>query len=195
MAYINWASVKQYLDITGATEDALGAALCTRAQAEIERWCRRRFESTTATRYFDVPADDTLWLDDDLLSITTLTNGDATAIATTQYVLLPTNILPKYAIRLRATASVSWEGNTTYGDEQAITVVGLWGYSTTPPADIVHATIRLAAWLYRQRDGAFGQTARPEIGVIETPLAMPTDIERLLKPYKRWRVGRVGVGG
>lgn len=189
MAYINWANVKQYLDITGTSDDALGAALCTRAQAEIENYCRRKFEGTTATRYYDVPEDDTLWLDEDLLTVTTLTNGDGNAIASTQYVLLPNNTTPKYAIRLRATASVSWETSVTTGDEKAITVLGSWGFSASPPADIVHATIRWVAWLYRQRDGAFGQTARPEIGIIETPLALPVDIEKMLKPYKRWRIG------
>jgi hypothetical protein len=188
MAYINWANVKQYLDITGTSDDALGAALVARAQAGIEQHCKRRFEAVTATRYFDVPEDDTLWLDEDLLSITTLTNGDSIVIAAASYVLLPKNILPKYAIKLKENTSTVWEGSTTT-DYQVISVAGTWGYSTTPPADIVMAAVRWAAWLYRQRDGAFGQTARPEIGLIETPLALPVDVERLLRPYKRWRVG------
>jgi hypothetical protein len=117
-----------------------------------------------------------------------LTNGDSNVITSTSYVLLPKNIFPKYAIKLKENTSTVWEGSTTT-DYQVISVAGSWGYSTTPPDDIVQAAVRWAAWLYRQRDGAFGQTARPEIGVIETPLALPVDVERLLKPYKRWRVG------
>jgi hypothetical protein len=186
--YTTWAAVKTYLDITGTGDDALGALLVNRVTDAIDRYCRRRFRAVTATRTFDVPAGDTLFLDDDLLSVTTLTNGDGNVITSASYVLLPKNKSPKYAIRLKENTSTVWEGSTTT-DYQAISVAGPWGYSTTPADDIVQAAVRWAAWLYRQRDGAFGQTARPDIGVIETPLALPVDIERLLKPYKRWRIG------
>jgi hypothetical protein len=122
--------------------------------------------------------------------VTSITHGDSATISAANYVLLPANILPKAMIRLRKAGTVSaWQGNSTTGDEQAVSVVGPWGYSTTPPDDIVQAAVRWTAWLYRQRDGAFGPTARPDIGVIETPLALPVDIERLLRPYKRWRIG------
>jgi hypothetical protein len=186
--YTTWAAVKTYLDITGTGDDALGALLVNRVTDAIDRYCRRRFRAVTATRTFDVPEGDTLFLDDDLLSITTLTNGDGNVVTSASYVLLPKNNLPKYAIRLKENASTVWEGSTTT-DYQAISIAGSWGYSMTPADDIVQAAVRWTAWLYRQRDGAFGQTARPDIGVIETPLALPVDIERLLKPYKRWRVG------
>ena len=188
--YTTWAAVKTYLDISGTGDDALGALLVARVTDAIDRYCRRRFRAVTATRTFDVPDGDTLFLDDDLLSITTLTHGDSETISAADYVLLPNNSTPKSMIRLRKNGSVTvWEGHSTTGDEQAISVAGSWGYSTTPPDDIVHAAIRWTAWLYRQRDGAFGQTARPDIGLIETPAALPVDIERLLKPYKRWRIG------
>jgi hypothetical protein len=186
--YTTWAAVKTYLDISGTGDDAQGALLVARVTDAIDRFCRRRFRAVTATRTFDVPTGDTLFLDDDLLSVTTLTNGDGNVITSASYVLLPKNNLPKYAIRLKENTSTIWEGSTTT-DYQAISVAGSWGYSTTPPDDIVQAAVRWTAWLYRQRDGAFGQTARPDIGVIETPLALPVDIERLLKPYKRWRIG------
>jgi len=186
--YTTWAAVKTYLDISGTGDDALGALLVNRVTDAIDRYCRRRFRAVTATRTFDVPVGDTLFLDEDLLSITTLTNGDSNAITATSYVLLPKNIFPKYAIKLTENTSTVWEGSTTT-DFQVISVAGSWGYSVSPPDDVVQAAVRWAAWLYRQRDGAFGQTARPEIGLIETPAALPVDIERLLKPYKRWRVG------
>lgn len=188
--YTTWAAVKTYLDITGTGDDALGALLVNRVTDAIDRYCRRRFRAVTATHTFDVPASDTLFLDDDLLSVTTLTHGDSETISASDYVLLPNNITPKTMIRLRKAGTVgAWQGNSTTGDEQAVSVAGSWGYSSTPPDDIVQAAVRWTAWLYRQRDGAFGQTARPDIGVIETPLALPVDIERLLKPYKRWRIG------
>jgi len=190
VTYASWALVKTYLDITGTADDALGGDLVNRVTDAIDRYCRRRFVATTATRTFDVPEGDTLFLDDDLLSVTTLTHGDSKTISAADYILLPGNSTPKSMIRLRKTGTVSvWEGHSTTGDEQAVSVAGTWGYSVSPPDDVVQAAVRWAAWLYRQRDGAFGQTARPEIGVIETPAALPVDIERLLKPYKRWRIG------
>ena len=187
--YTTWAAVKTYLDISGTGDDALGALLVARVTDAIDRYCRRRFRAVTATRYFDVPEDDTLWLDDDLLSITTLTNGDSTVITSASYVLLPVNKSPKYAVRLKENTSTVWEGSTTT-DYQVISIAGSWGYSTTPPDDIVHATIRWTAWLYRQRDGVFGQSGTAgRVGVIDAPQSLPDDIEQLLKPYKRWRLG------
>lgn len=187
--YTSWAAVKTYLDISGTGDDALGALLVNRVTDAIDRYCRRQFRAVTATRTFDVPDDDVLWLDEDLLSITTLTNGDDVAIASTSYVLLPKNIYPKYAIKLKENTSTVWEGSTTT-DYQAISVAGSWGYSTTPPDDIVQAAVRWTAWLYRQRDGVFGQSGTTgRVGVLDVPQSLPEDIELLLKPYKRWRVG------
>lgn len=189
--YTTWAAVKTYLDISSSGDDTLGAALVTRASAMIDRYCRRVFTAASATRLFDVPEKETLFLDEDLVSVTTLTNGDGTAIASTQYVLLPKNITPKYGIRLRETASVGWLRSSTTGEYQAISVAGSWGYAASPPDDVVQAAVRLTAWIYRQRDAPFGQTARPEIGVIETPLSMPPDVVRILAPFVKVRVSGV----
>ena len=190
--YTTWAAVKTYLDISGTADDTLGATLVTRASAMIDRYCRRVFTAASATRLFDVPHGATLFLDEDLVSVTTLTNGDGTVIASTDYVLKPNNITPKFAIKLRETASTGWLGSSTTGEYQAISVLGSWGYSASPPDDVVQAAVRLTAWIYRQRDAPFGQTARPEIGVIETPLSMPPDVVRILdNGYVKVRVSGV----
>ena len=63
--------------------------------------------------------------------------------------------------------------------------------STCRIDDVVQAAVRLTAWIYRQRDAPFGQTARPEIGVIETPLSMPPDVVRILAPFVKARVSGV----
>ena len=189
--YTTWAAVKTYLDISGTGDDTLGATLVTRASAMIDRYCRRVFTAASATRLFDVPHGATLFLDEDLVSVTTLTNGDGTVIASTDYVLKPNNITPKFAIKLRETASTGWRGSSTTGEYQAISVLGSWGYSASPPDDVVQAAVRLTAWIYRQRDAPFGQTARPEIGVIETPLSMPPDVVKILAPFVKARVSGV----
>jgi len=186
--YTTWAAVKAYLAIEGVTDDTLGQALVSRACAMIDQFCRRSFAQWTATRLFDVPSGPTLWLDEDLLSVTTLLNGDGATLASGQYKLLPTNVTPKYGIRLRSGAS--WVGGST-GDDQAISLAGSWGYSSTPPDDVVQAAVRLSAWLYKQRDAPFGTTARPDVGIVEVPAAIPEDVKAILLRYQRVRVAAV----
>lgn len=183
--YTSWSTVKTYLAISGVTDDTLGATLVTRASAIIDRFCRRQFAASAAARTFDAPNGDTLWLDEDLLSVTTITNGDGETMDSSQFVLLPPNSLPKYAIRLRKTAMATWSASPTSGEEQAISVQGSWGYSSTPPDDVVQAAIRLTAWLYKQRDAPFGTTARPDIGIVEVPAALPEDVKALLLRFQK----------
>lgn len=68
----------------------------------------------------------TLQLNADLLDVETLTNGDGSTISSSQYVLRPSNLYPKYAIRLKDSGSTSWTYTTAW--EDAITVDGWWGY-------------------------------------------------------------------
>jgi len=188
MAYATLAQVKDYLDIGADTDDVLLQNLIDRAEIAIETYTRRVFEAETQTRYYErSDLDDsgfTLLVDRDLLTITTLTNGDssATVIPATEYWLVPRNRTPKHGIRLKMDSTYSWEFDTDYW----VTVVGTWGYSTTAPYDIVQATIRLVAYYYAQKDAqVFDVTAVPEAGVITVPQGMPRDVERMLQPYMR----------
>lgn len=189
MAYATLAELKTYLSISGNGDDTLLAALLVRAQAIIDAHCRRTFEAAAdTTRYFDAEDDidgDDLVVDTDLYSVTSVTNGDGTAIASTEYVLEPANHRPAYAICLKDTSSVVW----TWSDhhENAISVTGRWAYSLTAPADIAHACIRLAAWLYRQKDTSVEVDAVSVTsgGAVITPSGLPTDVTLLLRTYVR----------
>lgn len=191
MAYASLADIKIYRGINTATsgslastkDDVILAACLTRAQAQIDAYCDRTFEAAaTATRSFDAVRDvsddgRTLYLDADLCSITTITNG--TAVAVTKYVTVPTNVTPYREIRLKASAGESF----TYSDdpEGAITVRGKWAYSTKAPADIVQATIRLAAYMYAQKDvSTFDVTAFPGEGMMTVPQGLPKDVREIL---------------
>lgn len=188
MAYCTNTDVKTYLGITGSGDDALLTSLCTRAQAMVDRYCNRTFEASSNTdRKFDAVRDTVLgvlFLDEDLASINTITNGDGTSVASTKYVTEPRTATPYYSIRLLASSNLSWTYTTD--PENAITVSGKWAYSTTAPADVVHATIRWAAYLYRQKDAStFDTTASPDLGVITVPQGIPADVEKLLAPYRK----------
>ena len=193
MAYATLAQVKDYLDITSDTDDVLLAYLITRAQTAVESYCQRVFEAATETRYFEWQHLDErgfiLWVDRDLLTITTLTNGDSsgTAIPATEYWLCDgnggRNLGPPYhGIRLKVDSTYSWEFDTDYW----VSVAGTWGYSATAPADVAHATIRMVSYYYAQKDShVFDVTAVPEAGVITVPQGIPRDVVRLLGPYRK----------
>ncbi len=189
MAYCTSTDVRQYLGISSTGDDTLITALIARATAQIEMHTHRDFESATGTRRFVVGVDtegDTLYFDEDIVSITTVTtDADAaspTTISSTEYVTLPRNRTPYYGIKILASADKSWD--YTDDPEMGITVAGKWGYSTAPPADIKNAAIRLSAFLYRLKDAqVFDVQAIPEAGVITVPQGIPKDVQLILEPY------------
>ena len=193
MAYISVAELKTYLDISGTGDDGLLGALIDSAGAAIDAHTHRSFEATTATRYYErKDLDDRgfmLMLGDDLISVTTLTNGDSagTAIPATEYWLVDASGRraagpPYHGIRLKIDSTYSWEFDTDYW----VSVLGTWGYCTDPPKNIKHACKRLAAYYYAQKDAqVFDVTAVPEAGVITVPQGMPRDVKILLEPYVR----------
>lgn len=73
-------------------DDLVIEDIIERASRKFDGLCGRHFYPRVDTRYYSVPDDDILWLDDDLLAVTTLTNGDANTIASTNYHLLPRRI-------------------------------------------------------------------------------------------------------
>jgi hypothetical protein len=186
--YATVEQLKQYQGITVATDDARLYDLLNRVSLSIDTYTGRWFEARTATRYYgksalDIP-NNTLWLDADLLTVTTLTNGDdsATVIASTNYWLLDRNVTPYWGIRLKANSTYAWEWDT----DCWVSVAGTWGWSATPPADIIHAAVRWGAYCYHQKDApVYDTTVIPEAGIITIPVGIPSDVERILKPYRR----------
>ena len=190
MSYARLTEVKLDLGIAydSTADDALLQAYLDEATTAIDTYTGRTFEAETETRYFEYGALDdgglTLVVDRDLLTVTTLTNGDdgATVIPSTEYWLVPRNSSPKHGIRLKADSTYQWEQDTDYW----IGVLGTWGYSATPPRDVVRACKRLAMYYYAQKDAhVFDVTAVPEAGVITVPQGIPRDVERILGPYLR----------
>lgn len=188
MAYASVTQLKSWLDEDTGADDALLSDLIDRAQSWIETTTQRQFEvQSDTTRTFDAVDDvneatQTLYLDGDLCQITSITNGDSTAV--TAYVTMPRREKPYYAIRLKDSAD-PWTYATD--PEDAISIVGRWGYSVTPPDVIIQATLRLAAWMYKQRDTGL-DSDRPQVtaqGVMSFPAAMPKDVMQMLQPYRR----------
>lgn len=195
MAYADTTRLKLYLGITETTDDTLLGYLLTAAQKMIDVYCGQAFEATgDATHYFasasveDGGAVDgrDLILDAPLCQITSVTNGDGTTVSAANYVKLPINGERWYALRLKASSGLWW----TYDDDiesDLIAVVGRWAYSLTAPDDIVQVTVRLAAYLYRQRTNAGDLDRAVAIGgnAMLLPADLPRDIQKLLESYRR----------
>jgi len=98
-------------------------------------------------------------------------------------VLRPSSGPPYRQIVLKASSGLIW----TYVDdpEDAISITGSWGYSASAPPDIVQATLRLAAYMYRQKDAqVYDVSAEPSAGVITVPQGIPRDVRLTLDSYR-----------
>ncbi len=105
-----------------ADDPRLWLALRT-AAAQIERAAGRRFCPRLATIQHNFTSSLELLLDDDLLDLTSLTNGDGSSITLTDVILVPDEG-PSSALRLIGSSLFTW--NTT--PLQAINVTGTWGW-------------------------------------------------------------------
>lgn len=193
MAYPTLADIKLYIGADKPGDDVLLQALMTSAIAYIESpsGADRRFNVTAdTTRRFDAYRDvkdngRTLKIDDDLCQITSVTNGDGATISASDYVTEPRNRAPYYALTLKLTTTAPvWTWSTA--PEDSIVIVGRWGYSTTPPADIAQAFKAMVAYFYRRRSSSGSQdgTVVAE-GIVITPATMPKDIQGVLMAYRR----------
>ena len=203
MAMATRDQVKEYLGRTGAddtADDDVLDAMITRAQARIETYCRTRFEADSdTTRKFDrihyggtVFTDYSaayglggyhggrIWFDENLAEITSVTIGGDT-IADTRYHLLPRNDKPAYALEFN-----TFDSYFSSTLDLEIEITGRWAYSVTPPADIVHAAIRLAAYYFEMRKApVFDIVGSDDFGGERSvPRSEPMDVMHLLMPYR-----------
>lgn len=184
MAYTTLPDVKLYLGIetSNTNDDALLTELIAQSQQMIDSFTHRTFEAEADTIHYFSYGDIsglTLFLDADLCQITKITNGDATLVPDTAYMTEPRNRTPWYAIYLRPGGSVLWSATDD------IQIEGRWAYSVAAPQDIARATIRLTAFLYRQKDNSMDldRPVASQDGVILMPSSLPSDITKTLAPY------------
>ena len=197
MAYTTTAIAKVYLGLTSAADDTLIGTLIVRAQAMIDSFCHRTFEASgDTTKYFDMRADTgedrrRLYFSEGLelaQSPTTVTNGDTTVMTlNTDFVVLPANDAPFYGLELLWGGVMNWVQTSSGSSQRAISVLGRWAYSVSAPGDIVAATIRLVAFLYRQRETSadFDRPVSVADGVVLLPGRLPADLAAILLPYQR----------
>ena len=190
--YVTLDEAKDYMNPSGqgfsanADDDAILEKLIEGASREIDRISTRTFYARTETHYFDVPTGRILYMDDDLLTITTLTNGNGTAISSNDYGFLQPNKTPYYAVKLLDTSSVIWQNSSSGGSEQVISIAGTWGWSSSTPDDIREFCLAIVKHSYKRRTGNAEQAARVTgAGVVLTPADIPGYVLLGLQIYKR----------
>lgn len=186
-SYATVAELKTYLGISTATDDTLLADILTRTKAAIDAYTGRTFlVSADTTKYLDACKDvdgRTLLLRSDCCGVTTVTNGDTIVISSTYYVTEPRNQTPYYGLTLKSSSGYTWTWNDD--PENAITILGKWGYSETPPADIVQACLEWAKQMYRGKDSQTIEAAYAEQGLVTVQPGIPKAVKVLLDPYRK----------
>lgn len=133
-SYCTLAEFKKFINAPGQTlmvdtdDDYIIERLIETASRRLDDMCGRKFYPTIETYTYDIPYDDTIWFGDDLLSVVTFTNGDATAIASTEYNLKPYNAYPKYCLALKDTSSTILTTDSNASSEGVLDLVAYFGY-------------------------------------------------------------------
>jgi hypothetical protein len=161
------------------------------AEIAINDYTRRQFAGTAGTVYYNRFSQrqvvrQALYLGEDIHTLVSLTNGDATVIPVGSVWLEPRNAGPPYRIlRLKSPYVYVW--NT----DSDIVISGTFGFSTVPPAAISRATVELASWYYRLKDTGYTEVAGlAAAGEVSFPKSLPDHIRGKLDPY-RSRTGGV----
>jgi hypothetical protein len=124
--FLQWVTP---LDVGADTvDDAVVADVLEATSRYCDSQTNRKFYPSVETQSYDVPSGRSLYLDDDLLEVLSITNGDDSSVSSTYYNLYPANIYPKDEIRLTETTSLYWASSSTTCFEQVIDVNAIWGY-------------------------------------------------------------------
>lgn len=155
------------------------------AESAINDYTRRNFAGTAGTVYYNryrtrLVQSQALYLQEDLFSLSSLTNGDTTNIPVGSVWLEPRNAGPPYRL-LRLHSPYVYVWNT----DSDVIVAGTFGFSTVAPAAIARACVELAAYYYRIKDiGPTDTTGLNAAGEVLYPKDMPDYIKGKLNPYK-----------
>ena len=188
MSYSNLEALRDYLspsNALGSYNDGLLQDSLDEATSAINDYTRRNFAGTAGTIYVNrysqrFVVNQALYLENDLHTLTSLTNGDSQNIPVGSVWLEPRNAGPPYRL-LRLHSAYVYVWNT----DSDVIVAGTWGFSTVPPAAISRACVELGAYFYRLKDTMPDSTAGlSAAGEVVYPKSMPDWVKQKLEPYK-----------
>jgi len=140
--YVGRETVKRAAGLWGADKDTLLDRLIEAKSREVEQLTHRFFIPKAQTRVHPWPPlflgqGHILWLDQDLISITTLQTkaqgASPTTIVAADYFLEPANTGPPYSrIEIDLSSTAAFEAGDT--PQRSISIEGLWGYGNDTSA-------------------------------------------------------------
>jgi hypothetical protein len=164
---------------------------------EFGRWEGFFYPTTDDKTYYYDGTDETEQPIDEFVSITTVSVSESGGLASTDYtdwtlntdyITRPSNAANKgKPINL---LEIKWHNGTKggwYGGQRSVKVVGVPGYSATPPDVIEHATrMQATRWFMRAKQGYQDTGATAEIGgmTFSRKLELDPDIKQLLHGLK-----------
>ena len=134
--YTTRESVQRAIRSNGNENDEAIDRLIEAASRDVDNMTHRWFIPKTQTRTFRWPGNygrgDILWLDADLVSVTTLQtmaqDSSPTTVSSSDYFLEPANFAPPYnRIEIDISSTASFEGGDT--PQRSISVAGSWGFA------------------------------------------------------------------
>lgn len=192
------ADVHAYLtDTTNTAHDPTYLALIRSVSRDMEATSNRHFSPRVLTQLYNTPeqapwsaraempryesvmaggfghARRHITLDDDLLEVTTLLNGDGSTITAADYLLEPANATPKELLKLKRSSSVVWLLNSSGESEQVISLTGIFGWHD----DYANAWVQSLA------------TIHPGITAAATAVPLSTGGSALLKAGQLIKMG------
>lgn len=196
MSYPTTANLKTYIKTASSAEDTLLGWVNDAAIRFVEAWCGHDFVADADQTIYVMPEYPNLLAGRrvllvrgyDIISVTSITNGDGESVDSGDYRLLPLDGPPYYKIELDADSGLFWWRGSDGAGVVTIVASSL-GYSASCPADVFLAILDLGAYLYRARSsGGLGpvSTATRQ-GMVIPPDEVPPHILQMLAPYRRVR--------
>lgn len=132
--YATLAEFKNYVTSRGSetysdyADDLVIIQLLETASRYLDSQTSRFFYPVIETRHYDLPGDDELNFDVDVLEVITLLNGDGTSIAANEYNLYPKNYSPRYSLDLKDTSNIIWSYDADGNSDAVIALTSIEGF-------------------------------------------------------------------
>lgn len=197
MAYTTTADVKAQLDITTDTEDDRIDDAIEAAEAQVNAWTGRVWETPAAdeSRYFRPlfpwGREVRIGAAQSITTVSELAGGSWSDLASSAWQAGGDGVDPTAAAVASGSAGAiqwlwrlgggwPWESRIS-----TVRVAGKFAYRSTPPPDISEATMIWAARLYERRDAPLGFSSGGLDGGSMRLSRMDPDVHTLLQPHRR----------